>query len=154
MGMTYAWSLQRWFSENVWESEDGPSRRRLNQRDYYWNGPLCWVDSHRLAVWGLMAWDDEPLPAIQIYEASTGKRLNLIGGPKEGPIYYDRYLFSVPKDGTGLSAWNIDSGARVFHAEGFSPIHYHPGAREFLTLLPDGTFQLSRIIDPTAEEKS
>lgn len=57
-GAVVAWDLHRWLRENPWESEDGPSRRPLCWRDYFWDGPLCWVDNDRLAVWGYGT-DDE-----------------------------------------------------------------------------------------------
>jgi hypothetical protein len=37
-GIVTSWSPRWWLEENVWESEDGPSRRRFVQRWYYWDG--------------------------------------------------------------------------------------------------------------------
>ncbi len=51
-GRVDTWSIPRWVNENAWESEDGLSKRRLCWREYYWDGPLCWLDDQRLTVWG------------------------------------------------------------------------------------------------------
>ncbi len=57
-GRVDCWNMCRWLNENVWESEDGESKKSLCWRSYYWDGPLCWIDNHRLAVWGY-GQDDE-----------------------------------------------------------------------------------------------
>jgi hypothetical protein len=52
LGVVTSWELRRWVREHPWESEDGPTRRSLCARKYFWNGPLCWFDDGTLAVWG------------------------------------------------------------------------------------------------------
>ncbi len=62
-------------------------------------------------------------------------------------LYFDRYLFSVSGK-FGVGVWDITDGARLLQDASFAPVAYHPGTREFLTLLPDGSVQLSHHVDP------
>jgi hypothetical protein len=56
LGVVTSWSLERWLTENVWESEDGQSKRDLRCVDYYWDGPLCWwtPEQSRSGAWARM----------------------------------------------------------------------------------------------------
>jgi hypothetical protein len=144
------WNLRRWLGENVWESEVGPSRKELCVRTGYWDGPLCWVGNDRLAVWGYSDDDANLIPAARIFNAATGQEEHWFPGP-EGEFVFDRFLFS--SDPTeGMTVWDVAGGERLLHEAGFCPSHYHPGAKLFLTLRPDGLAQVSRLrgrpIDP------
>jgi hypothetical protein len=38
-------------TENIWESEDGPTAIGLCAQDD-WDQPMCWIDNRTLAAWG------------------------------------------------------------------------------------------------------
>lgn len=164
VGLIAIWNLRRWLTENVWESEDGPSRQYCMQRDYYWNGPLCWTNDERLIAWGVGSDDYGLLPAVRIMDhvAQTG---TVLVGPfspwkpatsaveaadncdlaKEGILEFDRYLFSwSPK--AGFTAWDIVDGARVFGDMTFIPLAYNRATGEFFSQDEAGHCRLSRLV--------
>ena len=142
-GVTRLWSLRRWLNDNVWESEDGTSLSYLTRRGYHWNTPLFWIDNSTIAVWGFGDYDEYMIPAIQFFDAPTGKRLRWFAGPKEGGLYFDEYLFSTSTEGTEV--WDIATGERLLHDPDLIPIRYHHETGQFLSLLPDDRFKLSRL---------
>jgi hypothetical protein len=142
-GSVRTWSVSRWLNENVWESEDGESKRSLCWRSYYWDGPLCWLDDHRLAVWGYGEDDEWLIPAVRIFDVRSGKQDRWFAGPK-GSLVLDGYLFSFDKD-EGTCVWDIDTGEKLLSEPGLSPVGYHRGAKQFLSLLENGTFRVSRL---------
>lgn len=146
VGVVTTWSLPRWLGENVWESEDGPSRRNLCWRGYYWDGPVCWLDDHRLAVWGYGRDDEWLIPAVTIYDASTGQRERWFPGPK-GSLASDGegHLFSFDS-AEGTSVWDVDTGERVGSEPGLFPAGYHRGAKQFISFTGDGTVRVSRLV--------
>ncbi|MES4792931.1 MAG: hypothetical protein C4321_08035 [Chloroflexota bacterium] len=142
-GTITAWSLRGWVTENVWESEDGPTKKALCWRDYYWDGPLCWINSRTLAVWGQGTDEENLFAAVRLFDVVSGEELGWFPGPV-GELVFDEYLFScAPEHGT--SVWDVATGERLLHTPEFCPTTYHPGAREFLTWRPDGTLLLSRL---------
>jgi len=62
-GVVETWNLRHWLEANVWESEDGDSKKTLCLRDY-WDGPLCWIDDNRLVVWGYGLESQWQIPAL------------------------------------------------------------------------------------------
>ncbi len=44
--------------------------------------------------------------------------------------------------------WDVATGERLFLDPALRPTRYHRGAKQFLTLQPDGAFQLSRLHEP------
>lgn len=164
VGVVTTWSVNRWLAENVWESEDGPSKRSICWRDYFWDGPLCWIDSRTLAVWGLGEDDVLLIPGVRLFNVETGEETESFAGPvngnqkevlkadeKEaymhsaGQLVYDRWLFSWAP-GKPFTVWDVADGARLLEAVGLNPLAYHRGSGEFLSVLPNGTIQLSRIL--------
>jgi hypothetical protein len=143
VGVVRVWSLRRWVQDNVWESEDGDSVRDLAWRDYYWNAPLCWIDDKTIAVWGFGDDDLAMTPAVQLFDAESGDRIRWFAGPKEGALYFDRYLFSTSPEGTDV--WDIDTSERLLHDPDLTPVAYHPDTHQFLSLLPDDAFRLSQL---------
>ncbi len=143
-GSILTWNLPRWLIDNVWESEDGPTKKVLCSRHYYWDGPLCWIDNHTLAVWGYG--DDESLlvPAVRIFDVLTGEETRWFAGPT-GELVFDHYLFSFDQE-HGLAVWDVQTGERLYHEPDFCPTGYHPGAKTFLTVLPEGKFRVSRLV--------
>lgn len=143
-GVTRLWSLERWLTQNVWESEDGNSLKLFNWRDYSWGLPLCWISNQIFAIWGFGDDDYCMVPAVQLFDVETGKLLRWFTGPKRGGLYFDTYLFSTSNDGTDV--WDIETGERLLSDPDVKPIAYHPGTHQWLSLLPDSTFRLSVLI--------
>lgn len=160
-GIPTCWNLRRWVDTNPWESEDGESKYWLGQRWYFWSGPICWVNTHVVAIWGYGDDDEWLLPAAVLYDVTTGRMTDWFPGTevdllthatewrrwlilnREG-FFFDQYLFSVSET-RGIQVWKVETGARLLEDASFSPIRYHRGTKEFLTLLPDGRFQLSTL---------
>ena len=146
-GSVRSWSLQRWLRANVWESEDGESVRKLAWSDYFWDGPLCWIGNHTLAIWGFGQDDDFMIPAVQVWDVQNGRMVRWFAGPEKGRLIYDgRHLCSTSENGT--AAWDVVSGERLFHDPAFKPLCYHRGRRQFLSILDGGVFRLSRLDRP------
>lgn len=141
VGVVSLWSLRRWLEENVWESEDGPSVKGLRLR-YYWNEPLCWLDGHRLCMWGYDV-NDTVIAAALIFDVRTGKMVKWFPGPK-GSLAFDEHLFSFDP-AEGMTVWDIQTGARLAHEQTLCPAGYHRNGRHFLTIKEDGAVQVSRI---------
>ncbi len=156
-GVMTAWNLWRWFTENVWEAEDGPSLRTLCARGYYWDGPLCWIDATTLAVWGYGEDDKSLLPAVRLFDVSTGVELGWFPGPQVAPkagttwpdrgsgwLVYDTMLFSISPE-YGTAVWDVTTGERLLHTPQFAPLRYHRRTRQFLSRLEDGRLRLSHL---------
>lgn len=144
-GVPTAWNLRRWVHENVWESEDGPTKRRLSQ-DFDWDAPCCWIEDRTVVLWGYQDSFNPPIDAVRIYDVTTGRMLRWFAGPA-GKLAFDGYLFSY-SDQHGTSVWDITTGERLLRDDTFHPACYHHGAHCFLSTLPDGAFQLSRLKRP------
>lgn len=150
VGVVASWSIRRWLRDNVWESEDGGSKKRLCRRNYFWDGPLCWVGGDRLAVWGYGEDADWLLPAVRIFDVKSGQEERWFPGPK-GALVFDGWLYSSDPD-AGTTVWDATTGERLLREAAFCPLRYHRGAKSFLTLKPGGLFQVSRLrgrpVDP------
>jgi ribA/ribD-fused uncharacterized protein len=144
VGQVRTWSLTRWLTENIWESEDGPTKKRLCNRSYFWDGPVCWIDNRTLAVWGHGNDDLLLIPAVLIFDVVTGEQISWFAGPA-GELYFDQYLFSCDNE-MGMAAWDVNTGERVFAAPNFHPTGYHPSAKAFLSIPSNGVFQVSRLL--------
>lgn len=154
-GSVESWNLGDWLHRNPWESEDGPSRKTLASRAYYWDGPLCWIDDTTIAVWGWGHDDEWLVPAVVFYDVKRGRQLRWFAGPetrrpsawapkKLAPsLFFDQYLFSV-HDEHGTGVWDIENGEQLIQEPSLMPIHYHSGSQEFLSRATDG-FRLSRL---------
>jgi hypothetical protein len=143
VGLVTAWSVRRWLGENVWEAEDGPSKKSLCQRAYFWDGPLCWAGDRRLAVWGYGDDEEWHIPAVRLFDVTTGAEERWFAGPN-GELVFDELLFSTDAH-EGTSAWDVGTGERLLRDAGLGPVRYHQGAKCFLTVRPDGVFQVSRL---------
>jgi hypothetical protein len=144
-GIVVSWSLRRWVQENPWESEDGPSRRGMCMRHYFWEGPLCWIDDEMLAVWGYGNDDYNLVPAALLVNAESGQLVRWFAGP-EGRFEYDRYLYSTSVE-SGTSVWDIENGERILHEKAFCPTCYHRGARRFITVMTGSGLRLTRLVE-------
>lgn len=145
LGISRVWNLRRWLNDNVWESEDGDSVRRLTNRLYHWNAPLCWIGDKTIAVWGFGDDDLAMTPAVQLFDAETGELIRWFAGPQKGTLCFDRYLFSASPEGTDV--WGVDTGERLLHDPDLTSAAYHPDTRQFLSHLPDNAFRLSQLVN-------
>jgi hypothetical protein len=149
VGIPATWSLEQWASDNVWESEDGPTRKPICARDYYWDHALAWLDDKRIAVGGLGGDDKDMIDGVRIFDVSLpgcpgpGCRadwpwpaeLTAFPGPA-GSFFVDgQCLFS--SDQSGLSRWDSNDGSRTGYLQGFNPTHHHRGARELVQIVED-----------------
>ncbi len=142
VGIIYSWSLHLWLAENVWESEDR-IRKNFCRRDNYWDGPICWISNNTLAIWGYGEYEYHLVAAVRLFDIPSGKEIRWFVGPT-GDLVFDVYLFSFGKE-YGASVWDIETGERLLLESEFCPTGYHRGAKQFLTVLPDGKFQLSHL---------
>ena len=60
-------------------------------------------------------------------------------------LVFDEVLFAI-SDTHGIEAWDVATGTCIAHAPTLTPVRYHPTARVFLSLLPDGGALLSRVV--------
>ena len=145
VGIPVIWSVEQWL-DNVWESEDGPSRLDICARSYYWNGPMTWLDDEHIAIGGIGDDDNEIVPGARIFDVSRRGRpgptwradwewaleIKTFAGP-EGTFFSDgKWLFS--SNAAGLSRWDPLTGERTGHLPGFCPSRYHRAAREWIEL--------------------
>ncbi|MEV8376427.1 hypothetical protein AB0P21_27035 [Kribbella sp. NPDC056861] len=153
IGFPAVWDLERWIGNNVWESEDGPTRVELCDREYYWDHPMVWIDSVRVAVEGVGISDLSMRPGARIFDVSQR-------GLQEGwkvPSPAEVLTFEGPagrffSDGTslfssaeaGLSVWELTEGKLVDEVPGFVPTHHHRAAGQFLQLADGAVHTLRR----------
>lgn len=148
VGGIRSWSLKAWM-DNKWESEDGPTSRTLAWRDYYWDGPVCWIDSVTLAYWGWGRDDEWLVPAVVLVDVRDGRQLKWFPGPKVRPpavwpprrlaesFFFDHYLFAVHDD-EGTTVWDIDTGECLLTDPQVKPWRYHSDSKEFIEITPTG----------------
>jgi hypothetical protein len=122
-GIPRVWDLRLWAGGNAWESDDGPSRRALCQRDYFWNEPMCWIGDSLLAISGLGRDDEAMLPGVRIFDAETGLELNSFAGPGGALFSAGMRLYAAGAD--GLTIWDPFTGERTGTVPGFVPTHHH-----------------------------
>jgi hypothetical protein len=156
VGIPVVWSLDRWLSENKWESEDGATRKEICAREYYWDHGIAWLDEQTLAIGGIGDDDSEMTDGARIFDiTSTGKasprwrsdwfwarEVSAFAGPA-GRFFSDgSCLYSSTE--AGLSKWDRTTGSRTGHVEKFHPTHQHTGAGELVQLV-DGKLVRWRI---------
>lgn len=144
VGILTSLSLRRWVRENVWESEDGPSRRQLREVLYHWDGPRCFVSPRTLATWGFGCDEEMLIDAALLHDVSTGKLLRWFPGPR-GAFECDGNLLLASSADTGTAVWDIETGEKLHEDASLRPTAWHPVARRFLTVLPQGGLRESRL---------
>ncbi|WP_145054304.1 hypothetical protein [Lignipirellula cremea] len=107
-GVVASWSVKDWLHDNVWESEDGASKKYLCRRAYFWQGSMCWIDDRHLAVWGYGEDDEWMVPAVCIFDVASGKQVRWFPGP-EGTLACDEYLFSWNEGGTSVQGFKAST---------------------------------------------
>lgn len=141
VGVIASWSIPNWLQQNVWESENGDSKREFCDRAYYWDSPTCWLDNRHLAVWGYGQDEAWQIPAICVFDVVTGKQDRWFPGPK-GNLVFDEHLFSWDKE--GMTVWDVSTGERLAIDETLNPIAFHPGSKNFLSIC-NASVQISRF---------
>ena len=123
------WSLTRWLSENVWESEDvEPTdcfRPAVRLFDVEAGTELRWFPGPQTSRNGCEFWE----PTAPFHN---------------GWMVYDDVLFTCSIE-HGVSVWDIENGAWLCEDASFYPAAYQRRTKTFLTLRSDGTFQLSQL---------
>ena len=74
---------------------------------------------------------------------TTGRLLRWFPGPF-GALTFNTFLFSY-SDARGTAVWDVTTGERLLSDEALHPLCYHHSAHRFLSVLPDGVVQLSRL---------
>ena len=146
VGEVVTWSIDAWLA-NVWESEDGESRKLLVWRSYFWDGPIAWLDDTRLLIWGYGDDDETLVPAVLVYDTVTGTRERWFAGVPSGELVVDDLLYVI---GERITGWDVERGARVLDAEA-NAHRYHPDARVFASLVEGGAIEIARVCGQYAE---
>jgi hypothetical protein len=131
-GIPTVWNLRRWLDDNPWESEDGPTFRRLCMRIYAWKVPLCWISPTLVAVFGIGPDEVALLDGVRIFDAETGTEVDSFPGPGRPLMADDRRLYSGGEH--GLQIWDPFTGERTGSVPGFHPERHHPGAGELASV--------------------
>lgn len=146
VGIPVVWSVDRWLSENVWESEDGATKRDVCARTWYWDHGVAWLNEETVAIGGIGDDDDKIVDGARVVDiTSTGpaspewrsdwewaREIISFAGPS-GRFFSDgKWLYSGAK--SGLSKWDPKSGTRFCHIDDFHPTHHHLGAGELAQL--------------------
>jgi hypothetical protein len=149
VGIPAVWSIDKWLSGNVWESEDGLTRREVCARTWYWDHGIAWLDEDTVAIGGIGDHEHEIVDGARIFDVTSSgpasaewrsdwqwaREIAAFPGP-EGRFFSDsKWLFSASE--SGLSRWDPTTGTRTGHIDGFNPTHHHLGAGE-LAQLSDG----------------
>jgi hypothetical protein len=149
VGIPTTWNLEPWISGNLWESEDGPTRRVICARGYYWDYALAWLDDNRIAICGIGEDEEEMIDGARIFDVSSSgsggirwradlpwpRELTAFAGPSGSFFSEGRALFSSDQD--GLSRWDTNDGSRTGRLKTFKPTYHHRGAHELVQVVDD-----------------
>ncbi|RJS27417.1 hypothetical protein DRW03_03365 [Corallococcus sp. H22C18031201] len=144
VGILTRLSLRRWLHENVWESEDGPSRKSLRQVEYFWDGPRCFVGPRLLAVWGFGGTDRTLFAAALIIDLETGALRRWFPGP-QGDFHCDGQFLLTSAGDEGTAVWDWETGERLHVDSTLKPTAWHPAARCFVSVIAPGQLRESRL---------
>jgi len=146
VGIPVVWSVDQWLSGNVWESEDGKTKRDVCARTYYWDHGVAWLNEETVAIGGIGDGDDKIVDGARIFDiTSTGppspewrsdwkwaREISAFVGPA-GRFFSDgKWLYSASK--SGMSRWGPKTGFRTGYIDQFNPTHHHLGAGELAQL--------------------
>lgn len=142
LGVQSVTSIDAWLA-NPFETEDGPTRKDLEWRDY-WDGPAAWLDDDHVVIWG-HGQDREPLDAAEVHSAVTGKRVRWFAGPSWSPFHVDdRHLVTL--DSQDLEVWDVDRGVQLAHLTNEHALAaFHPAAKVFASNLANGRQTIARL---------
>jgi hypothetical protein len=155
VGIPVIWNIDRWLSENTWESEDGPTRRDVCARDYYWDHGIAWLDEETVVIGGIGDKDTEMIDGARILDVtstgSAGRRRRFdwswareviaFAGPAGKFFAAGKWLYSAAED--GLSRWDLETGTRTGHIANFHPTHQHLGVGKLVQLADGNLVQWS-----------
>jgi hypothetical protein len=128
VGIPEVWNLPAWLNDNVWESEDGPSKHRLCHRSYHWDVGMCFIGDAFVAVGGIGDDDEAMLPGARIFSVASGLQVTAFAGPA-GSFFSDgRRLYSVHDGATQV--WDPVTGHRTATIPGFTPTCLHRSTGE------------------------
>jgi hypothetical protein len=125
--------------------EDGPTRRHLCSRAYYWDHGATWLNETTIALGGIGDDDFDMIEGARIFDlAVTGpgappgrdrevREVLTFPGPAGTFFSAGGALFSA--DSSGLSRWDPKTGARTGHLPGFRPAWHHRGAGELAAIV-------------------
>ena len=146
LGIPVAWSLERWFSDNVWESEDGSTRVDLCVRESYWDKGMTWLDERTVAVAGIGDDDLDMVEGARIFDvterggqksrwgSTTDWAREIIAFPGPAGRFFSDGVSLYSSNSSGLSCWNPLDGTHTGHVGNFQPTHHHRGAGELAQL--------------------
>jgi hypothetical protein len=146
-GIPRVWSLDRWLSDNIWESEDGPTTINLCQRAYYWGGAITWIDERFIAIGGIGADDELMIDGARIFdlalstnaphspETSPWRAYELKAFPGPAGVFFSDGARLFSSDANGLSRWDLVDGAQTGQIPNFRPTRSHRGANELIQLI-------------------
>jgi len=145
-GMVRTWSVERWLTKNVWESENGPTVRNLSTQED-WEQPICWIGNRTLAAWG----EAEDIPTGRLvfgcYDVESGARIRTLDISFGNTFAEDGRLFVSKSPDSGVKVWDIASGNRILEDSRVQAIKHHRGAKQFWGFGAKGTHVLSRFVD-------
>jgi hypothetical protein len=159
VGIPVVWSVDQWLSKNVWESEDGQTKRDVCARDWYWDHGVAWLNEETVAIGGIGDQGNEIMDGARIFDiTSTGpasaewrsdwkwaQEITAFAGPA-GRFFSDgKWLYSAGN--SGLSRWDPKTGARTGHMDNFHPTHHHLGAGELAQLSKGAILRWSTSIN-------
>jgi hypothetical protein len=149
LGIPRVWSLDCWLSENVWESEDGPTKIKLCARNYYWGHGVSWIDERYIAIEGIGDDDALMIDGVRIFDLTlssdvhhfpdldTSRAHEFKAFPGPAGVFFSDGMRLFSSDSTGLSRWDIGDGARTGLILNFWPTRHHRGANELIQLIDD-----------------
>lgn len=143
VGIPRVFDAAVWLTDNVWESEDGPSVRWLTYSDD-WNFPACWIDDDRIALGSMSDWNDEEFasdpapPGVRIVDLSqpstTPDRKLPMSAHPDALFAHGRSIFAA--HGTDTSTWSVDTGDCTQVLREFRATHHHRQRQELLEVTP------------------
>jgi len=141
VGVVTAWSLEAW-AANVWESEDGPTRRDICARDYYWDHAMTWLDDKTIVIGGLGDDDMAMTDGARIFDVTRpgnpGDRWRvreLASFPGPGGVFFSDGTSIYSSGEGGLARWDPTDGALTGRLNGFRPTHQHRRSGELAQLI-------------------
>ena len=146
VGIVRTWSIERWLSENVWESEDGPTAKNLCAQDN-WDQPMCWIDNRTLAAWGEDITREDDRLVFGLFDVESGERSRTLSVPVGRTFVDDGRLFVSKTPWTGVNVWDIASGEALLDDSHVPAVKYHRGTKQFWGFGTRLTHVLGRLTD-------
>ena len=141
VGIPTVWSVPAWLDGNPWESEDGPTRKRIAQGEG-WDQPCVWLDDSRIAIWNLGNWEDDGfgncwhVPGVAIFDIHAPRPEEGHGGqlwpmpdlPRATHLHCmgDVLVVVSQVEGEGQSwHWSLQTRELLAHHSDFAPQCWH-----------------------------